>query len=88
MNEPIPCGCHGVDNCPARGPARTVARLMADTAKIDQLERRPVPVYYAVRNNEGYWRGIWNDRAIAETIAASGQPSHGEQVVELVERAP
>lgn len=35
----------------------------------------------AVRNNQGYWVGIWNSREIAESIRAKG--IHGERVVTL-----
>lgn len=39
---------------------------------------------WAVRNNQGYWVGIWNDKETAEKICAAGQPSHGQVVVPVM----
>lgn len=44
----------------------------------------PTPDAWAVRNNEGFWVGIWNDREIAESIAKRGQPSHGECILPMM----
>lgn len=38
-------------------------------------------IAYRVRNNHGYWIGIWNDRDTAELIRDKG--IHGERVVTL-----
>jgi len=40
---------------------------------------------YAVRNDQGYYVGIWNTREMAELGLAKGQPSHRERVVKLGE---
>lgn len=39
------------------------------------------PAAYAVRNNQGYWAGIWNDRKTAELVQTKGQPDHGEKII-------
>lgn len=38
---------------------------------------------WAVRNNQGYWVGIWNDPSIARMVRSKGQQAHGERVVAL-----
>lgn len=43
------------------------------------------PTAYAIRNNQGYWCGIWHDEATARSVLAKGQPSHGETIVPLYE---
>lgn len=40
-------------------------------------------VAYAIRNDQGYWTGIWNTREMAEKILKRGQASHRECIVEL-----
>jgi len=54
----------------------------------DQVADQPadavvVPDAYAVRNDQGFWAGIWNDRETAESVKDKGQPAHKEQIVEL-----
>lgn len=55
----------------------------------DEYERRverlvtAAPVAYAVRNDQGYWVGIWNTREEAERVRDKGVPSHDEIIVEL-----
>lgn len=44
----------------------------------DRLAQR---IAYAVRNSQGYWTGIWNDRATAESVRDQG--IHGERAVTL-----
>lgn len=44
-------------------------------------ERLAQKTAYAVRNNQGYWIGIWNDRETANQVRAKG--IHGERVVTL-----
>lgn len=51
-------------------------------------ERLAQTTAWAVRNNEGYWIGIWNDRETAERVKGEGQPSHGQQVVEVIIKEP
>jgi len=41
------------------------------------------PDAYALRNDQGYWVGLWSSRETAESAKAKGQPSHNEQVVAL-----
>ena len=38
---------------------------------------------FAVRNDQGYWVGIWNDKAIAQSVVARSQPSHNEVIVPI-----
>lgn len=56
---------------------------VADQSGVEQMNR--LLIAYAVRNNEGYWVGIWNDRASADIVLSKGQPTHGERVVVLCE---
>lgn len=32
---------------------------------------------------DGYWCGIWNDRATAELVLSKGNPMHGETLVSV-----
>lgn len=41
------------------------------------------PDAYAVRNDQGFWSGIWNDRDTALHVINKGQPSHHEKLVAL-----
>lgn len=68
-------------------PGNTVVLLRKAAAALAAQPSRE-PDAYAVRNNEGYWCGIWNDRSIAEQVVAKGQPSHGEVIVELYAAPP
>lgn len=52
-------------------------------AALRDAQRLQQTTAFALRNDQGYWVGIWNDRATAEQIKAKGQPSHGERIVEL-----
>ena len=40
-------------------------------------------IAYAIRNDQRYWAGIWNDKSIAELILAKGLTSHGEAIIPL-----
>lgn len=51
-------------------------------------QAEPQSIAYAVQNVDGYWTGIWNEKEIAESIAARGQPSHGERVVKVFYTKP
>lgn len=79
--------------------AATQGQVNADEARVIPQSRQaigesrqvgynsaPAAVFYGVRNDQGFWAGLWNDRANAELVVSKGQRAHGERVVELVER--
>ncbi len=68
------------DDCPIY-PARHVDQTNAGAEQRDAA-RLAHKSAYGVRNNQGYWVGIWNDREIAERMC--GQGIHGERVVALI----
>lgn len=41
------------------------------------------PIAYAVRNDQGYWVGIFNNEETANFVAGKGQPSHNQYVTPL-----
>lgn len=52
----------------------------------DCLTRDVIPAdqtAFGVRNDQGFWVGIWNDRETAAQVVSKGQPAHHEQVVAL-----
>lgn len=48
----------------------------------NRRQARGEPVY-GVRNDQGYWAGCWNDRAIAESVCAGQPESHHSEVIPL-----
>lgn len=74
----------GVSNRPATNcDAEIFIRQHPTDAALRDAQRLQQTTAFALRNDQGYWCGIWNDRATAEQIKAKGQPSHSERIVEL-----
>jgi len=48
-------------------------------------ERKPDA--YAVKNDQGYYAGIWRDLETAKNVLSKGQPSHNEVIVPMIELA-
>ena len=47
-------------------------------ARVRELE---TPTAFAVRNDQGYWVGIWNDREMAEHVLSKLPPSGNEAII-------
>src|SRR5688572_29439692 len=45
------------------------------------------PLAYGVRNDQGFWVGVWTTREAADYVKSKGQPSHHEEVVPLYDRS-
>ncbi len=57
---------------------------LADSILASLIRLREItatPDAWAVRNNQGHWVGIWNDKELADKVAADGHHSHGQVVV-------
>lgn len=71
-----------------REPAGTFEQEIDLTRRIDECLAAPDDAVqgFAVRNDQGYWIGIWNDKGIAETVAKGQPPSHNCEVVPVTIR--
>lgn len=75
--------CQNLEKCAAREQELRQMREMCAN-----FSKETGPTAYAVRNDQGYWIGIWNDSKTAKEIVErgkkKGQAAHNEQVVPLV----
>lgn len=46
------------------------------------------PDAYAVRNDQGFYSGVWRDLETAQSVLAKGQPSHNEVIVPMLALPP
>ena len=52
----------------------------------EKMLSETAPTAFAIRNDQGYWPGIYNERAVAKAVLAKGTPSHHEKIIALYER--
>ena len=62
--------------------ANEIDRLRAELEQERERARElETPTAFAVRNDQGYWVGVWNDREMAEHVISKLPPSGNEAIV-------